>query len=281
MFFEGNNRIYIGGNAYLLGEVRPGIEVATSGWASEKMIANEANSYILGRFVEADRANSNKQYFRLGELLLAQPTIAYAPLNINHDGPPVGAFVDSSMQYPADETENPVIEALSVFWKAYYPQTYDKVRDAFAQNSLYYSMEAVPLTLSTIGGSDDAAEYAYMGRTHETYPKEINERSCEAIVLNAPHFVGGALIIPPAAPGWNRADVKQLSQFMTEQWESAERIYEGVKADLPEAGPNVWEVIMNELILMSLEESAGKKKKDDKKKKKSDKMPPWLNPGNY
>lgn len=255
MYFEGNNRIYIAGQAWILDEIKPGVEVATSEWATAHMIPNDANSYILGRFVEADRANSNKQYFRLGDLLLAQPTIAHAPLNINHQSSPIGAFVASEMQYPIVDGENPNIEALATFWKSYFPDVYDKVKAAFADGSLFYSMEAVPRTLSTIGGSDDTAEYAYEGRTSPNYPPEINDRSCESIVLNGPHFVGGALIIPPALPGWNRADVKQLSKFMTEQWETAEAMYGDVQELAPELGPNAWETIMAELILLAREDA--------------------------
>lgn len=256
MYFEGNNRIYIAGDAWMLGETRDGIEVASSEWASTHMIPNEANSYILGRFVEADRANGNKQYFMLGDLLMAQPTINYAPLNINHQGPPVGAFISSEMQYPKEQGENPYIEALSAFWKAYFPDTYDKVKAAFAEGALFYSMEAVPETLSTLGGADDAIQYAYEGRTSPTYPAEINDRSCEGIVLNNPHFVGGALIIPPVSPGWNRADVKQLSKYMSDQWEAAEAIYQGVQEMAPQLGPKEWEAMMGALILGAMEHAA-------------------------
>ncbi len=256
MYFEGNNRIYIAGQAWILDQIKPGVEVATSEWAVSHMIPNEANSYILGRFVEADRANSNKQYFKLGDLLLAQPSIDHAPLNINHQSSPVGTFVASEMQYPTIEGDNPQIEALSVFWKSYFPEAFDQVKRAFAEESLWYSMEAVPRSLSTIGGTDDSAEYAYEGRQSKNYPDEINERSCEGIVLNSPWFVGGALIIPPSRPGWNKADVKQLSKFMSEQWESAEALYAGVQEMAPNLGPSKWEQVMGELILMATEDGA-------------------------
>lgn len=257
MFFEGKDRIYMAAPAHILGEIRPGVEVATSEWAAGHIIANEANSYIVGKFVEADKANNNKQYFRMGDLLMAQPTIAYSPLNLNHQSSPIGAFISSEMQYPKDDENNPYIEALAAMWKHYFPDQFGLVQRAYAEGHLYYSMEAVPQTLSTIGGTDDTAEYAYAGRNSDTYPTEINERSCEAIVLNAPHFVGGALIVPPAKPGWSNADIKQISRFVREQWETAERIYEGVETMAPQLDANIWEQMMGELILMSLREQAG------------------------
>lgn len=261
MFFEGNDRIYMATQAYLVGQIKPGIEVATSEWAASHIIENEANSYIVGKFVEADKANNNKQFFKMGDLLMAQPTIAYAPLNLNHQSSPIGAFISSEMQYPKDDENHPYIEALAAMWKHYFPEQFAIVERAYAENCLYYSMEAIPRTLSTIGGSDDAAEYAYAGRQSESYPAEINDRSCEAIVLNGPHFVGGALIVPPAKPGWSNADVKQISRFVREQWETAERIYEGAQEMAPQMDPKTWETIMGELILMALQETAAAKKK--------------------
>ncbi len=258
MFFEGNDRIYLAGPAWLLGEhsdARPDMEQASAEWATAHMIPNEANSYILGQFVEADKANNNKQFFRLGDLLMAQPTIAYAPVNINHQSSPVGAFIASEMQYPK-ENGNPYIDALSAIWKVYFPTAYEKVQRAYSEGNLYYSMEAVPRTLSTIGGTDDTIEYAYEGRTSKNYPEEINKRTCDGIVLNRPHFVGGALIVPPVKPGWSKADVKQMSHFMQKQWETAEEIYSGAAQMAPESGPEVWEAIMGELILMGLQNAA-------------------------
>lgn len=261
MFYEGNNRIYLAGPAWLFGEnERPEVEQASADWATAHMIPNEANSYILGRFVEADKANNNKQYFRLGDLLMAQPTIAYAPVNINHQSTPIGAFIASEMQYPKEEGGNPYIDALSAIWKIYYPTAYEKIQQAYAEGNLYYSMEAVPRTLSTIGGSDDTAEYAYEGRTSDNYPREINKRECEGIVLNRPHFVGGALIVPPAKPGWSHADVKQMSQFMKQQWETAEEIYSGVQQMAPDADWSIQEILMGELMLMAFQDMATAKK---------------------
>jgi len=257
MFFEGNNRIYLAGPAVVLEDLPTGVEIASSEWAAAHMIQNEANSYILGRFVEADRSNNNKQYFRLGDLLLAQPTISYAPLNINHQSSPIGTFVASEMQYPKGEDDNPYIEALAAVWKHYFPEAFALVQRAYAEQNLYYSMEAVPRSLSTIGGSDDAAEYAYEGRTSPSYPSEINDRTCDGIVLNSPHFVGGALVVPPAKPGWNKADVKQMSIFMKRQWETAEEMYAGVQQMAPDADAEFWEATLLELISIGMEE-AGK-----------------------
>lgn len=274
MFYEGNNRIYLAGPAFILSDAQLTMETASSEWAAKYLIPNQANGYVLGKFVEADKANNNKQYFRMGDLLMSQPTISYAPLNINHDARNIiGSFIASEMQYPIEADGNPHVEALAAMWKFYFPEAYDLAQRAFAQGSLFYSMEAVPRTISTIGGSDDEKSYAYEGRVSPNYPTEINERSCEAIVLNNPHFVGGALIVPPARPGWSNADIKQISKFVNEQWESAEAIYEGVQQIAPNAEVQAWEHMMGELIKLATDDKNKAKKKKGKAKPTDKEVP--------
>jgi hypothetical protein len=79
--------------------------------------------------------------------------------------------------------------------------------------------------------------------------------------------VGGALIIPPVRPGWSQADVKQLSRFMNEQWETAENLYEGVAEATPHLDPKTWELIMGELILAAMQKLGTDEMKKKKKMK--------------
>lgn len=259
MFFTGNDRYYIAGQAWVMDAATRGLrgmESASSDWATAHMIPNEAISYVLGRFVEANKANNNKQYFKLAALEEAQSSISFSPVNINHQSTPVGCFVASAMQYPKDEGENPYVEALSAVWKMYIPEAYALIQRAYAEGNLFYSMEAVPESLSTVGGEDDTKEYAYKGIKDDSYPDSINARSCEGIVLNKPHFVGGALIIPPAKPGWSNADVKQMSKFMGQTWETAEAIYAGAQTIAPDGDPAIWEALMGQLMLQGLQNVA-------------------------
>lgn len=239
-FYEGKDRIYLGGHAHLIENDR---EVA-SDWAKGIIKHNPAISWVVGRYVEADRANSNKQYFRLGDLRMKRATLDHAPMNINHSSRNiVGTFLANELVYPDEANDHPYIEAVGAIWKYYFPEEHEMVQRANKDGSLYFSMEAVPESLSTIGGSDDAAQYAYMGRQHESYPEEINTRSCEAIVCNNPHFVGGALIIPPNKPGWSNANITQVAKYMTDQWEKADANLE-LAFDIPEdiTLPTLYEV---------------------------------------
>lgn len=262
MHFEGENRIYIGGQATLLDDI--GSKEVASEWAAKHIIPNPANAWVLGNFVEADRPNNNKQMFALGDLQMYQPTISYAPMNINHSPRHVvGTFVASEMLHPQGEGEHAIVEALSAFWKYYFPDEYGMVAKAHQDGGVFFSMEAVPREISSVGGSDDSKRYPYEGRVSPNYPKDINERAVDGILLHNPHFVGGALVIPPARPGWSRADIKQISKFMHEEWMKAEAIYEGVKNDMPHLDATAWETLMGELILLekARDFNAGERKK--------------------
>lgn len=258
--FEGEDRFYLGARATILDDSR---EVASE-WAVRHIHPNPAYAFILGRYVEADNANQNKQFFPLSQLQAAQSSITHAPMNINHNSRNVvGAFTATEMIYPttesaSDDGSNPYIESLAVFWKFYFPDEYRAVQMANSQSGLHYSMEAIPESLSTIGGSDDAATYPYEGRTSPNYPEEINSRSVDAIVLNKPHFVAGALIIPPEKPGWKGADARQVANLMRSHQEEAEAAYEAMRTGAPEGDPASWEAMMQSLLLKAYEREEGR-----------------------
>lgn len=250
--YQGKNRIYLGARAVLIENDR---EIASE-WAANHIQLNPAYSWILGKFVEAERANNNQQYFSLDGLRMGQPSIAHSPMNMNHSARNiVGAFVATEMIFPATEGAaegmNPYIESLGVFWRYYFPQEYKMVKMAQEEGSLFYSMECIPRALQTVGGADDSVEYPYEGIQSKNYPDEINERQV-AINLVDPHFVGGALIIPPNKPGWSNAEAKSVARYMESQWEMAEKIYEGVQDESPHLSPREWEALMSELLRMHL-----------------------------
>lgn len=278
--YEGKNRIYVGMEARLIENER---EIASE-WASKHILLNPAHAWVLGKFVESDRANKNQQYFALGDLKTATPTIAHAPMNINHNARNiVGAYVASEVIYPTGEESaeqlNPYIESLAVVWKYYFPDEYRAIQKAAGTGGLYYSMECVPQAVSTVGGEDDSKTYPYQGRQSPTYPRELNERSVP-MKLHAPHFVGGALVLAPEKPAWNKADVQQVSSFMNDSWKQAEMAYE----EYEETDAEVWESLMSDLIAdadacgseFDAEEAADKIKKKAKDKKKDKLLPPWL-----
>lgn len=244
--FEGKDRFYLGARASLIETERE----CASEWAANHITINPAHSWVLGRFVEADRPNNNNQFFSLENLEIGKPSIDHAPMNINHSGRNiVGAFVASELIFPTQDYEKAYIESLGVFWKYYFQDEYRLIQKANGEGSLFYSMECVPEFVSTIGGSDDSLMYPYEGRTSPNYPDELNAREVPMSCHN-PHFVGGALIIPPVKPGWSQATSTIVANYLEEQWKEAEMAYEGIKTAAPDLSAQVWEAAMAELIAM-------------------------------
>lgn len=247
--FEGKNRIYIGAKATLIEEER---EIA-SDWAANHIKINPAYAWVLGRYVESDKANNNGQYFTLDTLKSSQDTVLHAPMNMNHAAKDiVGTFVANELVYPEQADLNPYIENLGVFWKYYFKDEYYAVKSANDAGTLFYSMECLPTSVSTVGGTDDSKMYAYEGRTSSSYPPELNERSVP-MNIHDPHFVAGALIIPPVRPGWSAAKVSQVANFYDECWKEAEMAYDSISNAAPDLQSHQWEAMMADLIAVDAE----------------------------
>lgn len=99
-YIEGERSFFLGAQASLIVEDR---EIAST-WAQKYVLPNPAHRFLLGRFVEADKANNNRQLFSLKGLQVARPTIQHAPMNMNHSSKRVvGAFVATDLIYPTDQ----------------------------------------------------------------------------------------------------------------------------------------------------------------------------------
>jgi hypothetical protein len=277
-WLEGERSFFLGAQAFLVEDDR---EIAAS-WASPYVMQNAAYKYVLGRFVEADRANNNKQLFTLAGLQMARPTITHAPMNMNHaHRRVVGAFVATELVYPTGPIQaaagepcpgcgepvpegdvcpscskallaeeialNPYIEALGVFWKHYFPEDFALVEDAHAEGRLYYSMECIPAKIQCAGDEGCGATYEYAGRKSNSYCAHLNEHVSDKLLIQ-PHFTAGAILVPPVRPGWTHADVHSL---VAKHEQLASDIYDGVKSDLGHLDPTQWESIMAELLVLA------------------------------
>lgn len=251
-WLEGDRSFFLGAAATLIQDDR---EIAST-WASKHVVPNAAYGWLIGRFVESDKPNNNRQVFSLKGLQLGQPTIQHAPMNMNHsDRRVVGAFVASELLYPtategdvAEEQAslNPYIESLAVMWKHYFPDEFMVIAKANQEGSLYYSMECKPTHVQCTGEGGCEQTYEYAGRISASYCDHLNKMQSDKYLIN-PHFTAGAAITPPVRPGWANADVRQL---VANHLELAERIYEGVQEDLPHLNSAQWEGLMAELLLV-------------------------------
>lgn len=245
---EGKHSIFLSSNASLIEEGR---DVA---WAEKYVVQNQFHKWVLGKFVEANRANLNRQYWQLDHLQMARPTISHAPMNmLHHAHQIVGAFVATDMIYPTNDQagdQNPFIEALGVFWKYYFPDEMKEVQEAHDSGQLFYSMECIAKSITCAGDQGCEKEFAYAGPASATYCDHLND-GMGIKQLNNPHFVGGALIIPPHKPGWKNAQITDLSYLTKQYQDECEKAYEGVKTEAPHLNSEQWENIMGMIVAWS------------------------------
>jgi hypothetical protein len=242
---EGKNSFWLGAQAFLLGTHTH--EVA---WAERSVDDNPAFKFILGKYVEADNANQNKQLWSFASLTDSQPTIKNSPLNMLHAPRAiVGHFVDSEMMFPTQAGEDhPFIEALSCFYAFYFPNELRMVEQAHAEGKLFYSMECISESMTCAGENGCGQQFAYKGPEHSSYCVHLNQHA-SIKQLDNPHFLAGALIIPPVLPGWRNAKVKELAELVRENAEECEMAYEGISTQFSHLSPAEWETLM--LMVMS------------------------------
>ena len=243
---RGKNSYFIGARAHLLGE-----RETASEWASKHVVHNPALKWILGNFVEADNANFNKHFWTFDDLRLSQPTIQHAPMNVLHRPRDiVGAYVATEMMFPQHEEaaqQHPFIEALGVMWAYYFPEVLKAIEMAHAEGSLFFSMECVAESITCEGEEGCNETFAYAGTTSPTYCDHLN-RHVSIKHMNKPHFLAGALVLPPQKPGWGKAHVKELSMLVAEHAEEAERAYDSIAEEFPHLTPKQWEAKMLQVM---------------------------------
>lgn len=259
LIIEGSNAIYVAGRAEVIEE---GHETA---WAGPHVNLRPDFGWVLGRYVEANNANENGHVFGLEHLRDAYKTIVNAPLNMLHRAHHVvGCFTAAEMLYPIDgasamspaELEaaieiarsldpvaNPYVEALAAFWRYAFPDEYRAVMDAHRAGACWYSMECVPSELLCPSCPTEAATYAYAGIQSPTYCEHLNTPRAPRHLIE-PHFVGGAMIIPPTRPGWKKADIQQVADLIRDDEDRAAQVYEAVAASAPHLNPDQWDFMM-------------------------------------
>lgn len=216
-----------------------------SEWAGAHIMTNPALKWITGKYVEADNANSNGQYWTLEDLRLKQPTITHAPMNIAHDpNYIVGTYVASELIYAAEEGQNPFIETLGAYWKYYFPDELADVEAAHKNGRLFQSMECISDSVTCVGPDSCGETFPYAGPMADAYCDHIKERASYR-QLNNPHFLAGALILPPYRPGWKGASVNELSQLdKLVSDERKDRMLQSIAVEAPELSASEWEILM-------------------------------------
>ncbi len=239
---EGADSIHVVTSAFLAQEDR---EVAWAG-ARQFMDIRPDIGWVMGNFVQSDVANLNGHIFPLSDLQDNYKGIVNTPLNMLHRSRhTVGAYVAAEMIYPTEgDIETPFVEALASFWRSIYTDEWAATQAAHDDGALAFSMECIPASLTC---ATCQTEVQYAGLQSDTYCAHLN-RPGSPKQLNKPHFVGGAIVIPPARPGWSRADVKELASFIESRTEEADGLIDAFKSIAPHLEPKNWEGMMTSVM---------------------------------
>lgn len=214
-----------------------------SNWASSVINKNPAFKWIVGKYVEADNANSNGQYWSLDDLKLSKPTIQHAPMNMGHrQRYIVGTYAASELMYPMESDSNAYIETASVFWKYYFPDEFKVVQQAYDSGALHQSMECVADSVTCAGPMGCGETFGYHGPMSDDYCEHIKNRESFR-QLNNPVFLAGGLILPPDRPGWKNASIDELASD-----NELDDVYQQVAASSPHLEPSQWEALMFEIV---------------------------------
>jgi len=265
----GSRSYFLGARARVIDDQK---ELAAENWYSDHIAANSALKWIVGRYVEADNPNQNRQMWTHADLTMAEPTIQYAPMNLLHDQKNiVGTFTNTSMMYPTDELAqegvNPWIEALGAFWKAYFPEELELVERAHAEGALFFSMECIgeSVTFHTADMGENET-FPFKGAFHESYG-DWNKTENAIRQINNPHFLGGALILPPTQPGWKGAEITDISRYVKQHAAEAEEVYNSIEADSPHLSSHQIEEVMLGFLQKGIDSSDGNSIVSDQKTK--------------
>lgn len=262
----GAHSLYIGAAAHLVDTDR---EMA---WAEKYVKNNPAYKWILGRYVQADLPNENGHIFPLEELQANLHSLDNAPLNMLHRAHHVvGAYAGSDLLYPteASDAAPPHAEALAAFWRYYFEDEFAAVEVAHKEGALFYSMECVPRAFACVDEACGGKEYEYAGRTSASYCAHLNQPRSQKKLMT-PHFLGGALIIPPTKPGWKNADITELSSLIESNLVEAELTYAQLERDFGHLETSDWEHMMGQVLehmAISAEHELARSFSDDDRKK--------------
>ncbi|RLE11206.1 MAG: hypothetical protein DRJ28_11080 [Actinobacteria bacterium] len=223
MFIEQiNDNLYMSARAYIVNTAEQLPRAMASEWKEQKM--NESFLWIAGRYVQANQANKNNDYWSYDDIVIGESSIKYTPLNVLHKWDrPVGTFVETKIvhrQNASDEAEVlPEVQALAVLWTANFPNVARAAKDAHDAGRLWYSMECTAETTQCMACE---RTFSFRAAANELC-EHLTDRTAARRWIN-PTFLGGALIFPPSNPGWKDADITSVAADLTRQYANRDRM---------------------------------------------------------
>lgn len=210
-------------------------------WAQPFVRRADDIRWVLGNFVqtstpELEQANQNGHIFPLSDTRNSILDLPHRPLNYLHiPNRRVGTFTAAELVYPdqgkIEEDASivgvaPQVEALACYWLYYDDGLWQGIERAYKDGDLFFSMEAVPEQITC---ANCRKLYDYDGPYSQLYCDHLREKRSKKI-LHRPHFLAGALIVPPVKPGWRGANVKEISQLLEADTDLTEALYHEVAA---------------------------------------------------
>ena len=138
-------------------------------------------------------------------------------------------------------TTQPHITATAAVWKWIYPDEAYVVQQASDQEMLWYSMECISKEVSCVGDGGCGNTVSYSDYIAGNACEHIHQRASVRQFKN-PIFLGGAVIVPPARPGWAEADARVMKSAGV----LAEAAFE--QAGKPDITATAWEQLMAQLV---------------------------------
>lgn len=203
--------------------------------------------WMQGRYVGGERVNRNGAFWASSDLEFGRPTVAHGPLNWLHEERHIiGTIADAQYQPSTDrtlvdqaaETTDPHITALAAIWSWICPQEASVVQMASDAGVLAYSMECIAQSIQCVGDDGCGQTFPYMQVAAAGGGCDHLQQRAGARRLVNPTFLGGAVIVPPARPGWADADASVMKEAAT----MAENAYD--QAGRPDIPANTWEQMM-------------------------------------
>jgi hypothetical protein len=181
-------------------------------------MANDAFTYLTGRFVEADNPNGNGAYWSSADLELGAATVAGGPLNwLHNEQQIIGSLLDGRFvggrEAAADGIGNHISSTAAV-WRFLHPDKALTIEQAAGDGRAFYSMECVSksvMCLDTPGRPGCGMEVPYGDYNAGRVCSHMESRSSVRRFVD-PIFLGGAAIVPPIRPGWSKANVEIVRQ---------------------------------------------------------------------
>ena len=178
---------------------------------------------ISGAYVGSEVPNRNGALWTTADLEFGVPSVTHGPLNWLHEWRTVvGCITGAKLVRPAETAadtgrEHPYIATTSVLWTWLYPDEARLVEQAAEWGRAWHSMECISETVLCAGENGCGQSFPYMDMVRGRACAHMKERSSTRRFQN-PTFLGGALILPPARPGWAfaNAEVKSRASALAE-----------------------------------------------------------------